>query len=796
MIFSETWLKKWINPKVKREDLLHCLTMAGLEVEKTTPVASCFTGVVVGEIVACKQHPDADKLQITQVAIGGDEVQVVCGAANARIGLKAPFAKIGAMLPDNFRIKTTLLRGIESSGMLCSDQELGILFSAADGLLELPADAPVGMDIREYLDLNDVMTEVSLTPNRADCLSMSGIAREVSANYNLAVTVPQYNTVAQTSEREFNVTVEAEEACPRFVGRVIENIDINVQTPLWLKQRLQRSGIRSVDPIVDVTHYIMLELGQPMHGYDLEQLTGGINVRFAKKEEKIVLLDGSAHILSPDTLLITDHVKVLGLAGIMGGQQTGINKNTQHIFLEAAFFKPEAMAGIARRYGLHTEASHRFERGVDFQLQAKAIESASALIIDICGGKAGPVTEVVAQQLLPLRSPVSLRKSRVFALLGLDIDNATIETMLANLGLHCQRITEDEWKVAIPSWRFDLAIEEDLIEEVGRIYGYDKLPESTCFKNDSAASASVKNTTQQCQEQQQILISRGYHETINFSLIDPLWQCAFDPQITAVTVQNPISAEMSVMRTSLLPGLLKSLVYNQKRQHTKIRLFETGQTFVRQKDKVIQTHWLGAAIYGSVMPEGWFSKAEQLGDFYDLKADLEALLQTVNSKDPFNFVQSERAGMHPGQTAQICNGNHCVGYIGSVHPRILKQLDIKGPVFAFEIKRDALTAEQVTRFIPLSKYPGIRRDIAVIVAHHVSAATVIQLLKQHAGQWLKDICLFDVYSGEGIETGKKSFAIGLTWKHPSRTLKDSEIDKLFDNLVNILEVKLKAILRK
>ncbi len=795
MIFSESWLKEWVNPKVNREDLLQQLTMAGLEVEKTVPAAPYFTGVIVGEVVACEQHPNADKLKLTRVSVGNDEVQVVCGAPNVRVGLKAPFAKVDALLPEDFKIKPTAIRGIESYGMLCSDQELGMNFAEQDGLMELPADAPIGMDIREYLNLDDISIEIGLTPNRADCLSLIGIAREVSANYNIPVTEPRYEAVTETSTRKFNIAVEAKKACPRFVGRVIENININVSTPLWLKLCLQRAGIRPVDPVVDVTNYVMLELGQPMHGYDLEQLSGGINVRFAKEAENLVLLDGSKHNLSSDTLLITDHEKVLGLAGIMGGQQTGINKQTQHIFLEAAFFDPTTMAGIARRYGLHTEASHRFERGVDFKLQTTAIERASALIIAICGGNAGPITEVVTTDFLPQRPSIHLRKSKVSALLGLDIDNTAIESMLSNLGLQCQAVAENEWKVTVPGWRFDMAIEEDLIEEIVRIYGYDKLPESLCScHNEMLSFSEAENLLQQLQIKQ-ILVSRGYHETINFSLTDPLWQQAFDSQTKAIKVQNPISTEMAVMRTSLLPGLLKALVYNQKRQHTRIRLFEEGQTFIRENNKTIQKNWLGAIICGPLMPEGWSCGQNRLCDFYDIKGDLEALLKTARHDSDFSFVKSTQTGMHPGQTAKIVKNNHCIGYIGAVHPGVLKQLDIKGPVFTFEIEKSALATVTVTKFMPLSKYPGIRRDMAIVVDYSVSAEAVINLIKQNAGQWLKDICLFDVYSGEGIEQGKKNLALGLTWKHSSRTLKDDEIDKLFDNLVNILEVKLQAILR-
>lgn len=791
MNVSESWLRTWANPKVSREELLHRLTMAGLEVDGVEPVSAAFSGVIVGEIVACEPHPDADKLHVTRVSIGCDEVQVVCGAPNARVGLKAPFATVGAVLPGDFKIKKAKLRGVESLGMLCAEEELGTALSDTDGLMELPSDAPVGMDIREYLDLDDVVAEISLTPNRADCLSLAGLAREVSANYQVPVCAPEISDVEPKSDRVFSVKVEAREACPRFVGRVIEGVNVEADTPLWMKQRLLRSGVRPLDPVVDVTNYVMLELGQPMHGYDLDLLNEGICVRYATQDEKVTLLDGSEHILTSDTLLIADQKKALGLAGIMGGKDSGINAKTQHIFLESAFFAPALLAGKARSYGLHTDASHRFERGVDSQLQRKAVERATALILSICGGEAGPVTEVVSGQFIPDMPQVKLRQEKVASLLGMSIDSSIIEPILLNLGLACKAVSESEWLVDVPSWRFDIAIEEDLIEEIGRIYGYDKLPVSSVPNQMNVVS--IPEASASLSEIRQVLVSCGYSEAVNFSLVDPVWQEAFYPDLKPVQLQNPISNDMSVMRTSLLPGLVKALAYNQKRQQSRIRLFEEGQRFIQQFDYIEQTHWVSAVIFGSQLPEGWTSEGKPC-DFYDMKGDLEALLDVSGAS--FTFEQGTHKALHPGQTAAVLKQEKIVGHIGAVHPGILKKLSVKGPVYAFEIEKEALLDGDVIQFESLSKYPEVRRDIAIIVANQITCEQVMSIVRTESGEWLTDVRLFDVYSGKGIEDGQKSFALGLTWRHPSRTLKDNEISDLFDNLVTALGNGVKATLRK
>ena len=794
MKVSENWLKTWVTPDVSREEMLQRLTLAGLELESVQPVAPAFSGVVVSEIIACQPHPDADNLTVTQVSTGDEQVQVVTNAPNARAGLKVPLAGTGAILPDDFRIKPAKLRGVESSGMFCGEDTLGLESDDDGSLMELPADAPLGKDIRNYLDLDDAIIDISLTPDRADCLCLAGLAREISANYpGTPVSAPMLRATSAGSDAVLPITVEAAGICPRYAGRIIENVDVSRQAPLWMKQRLFRSGMRSIDPIVDITNYVMLELGQPMHGFDLEQLKGGINVRLSKTGEKITLLDGSEHTLQPGTLLITDSEKPLAIAGIMGGDKSGINKNTRHIFLESLFLRPEAMMGKARSYGLHTESSHRFERGVDYELQNKALERATELILQVCGGKPGPVTEVTATEHLPENIQLTLRQHKISALLGLEIKNRDVETILRSLGIRVSTLTAETWLINVPSWRFDITVEADLIEEIGRINGYDKLPVSSLILPMRQVGISEKSIN--TKDVKKTLVDRGYHETINYSLVDPELSALFEPEKPPVLLQNAIASDMSAMRTSLLPGLIKSLTYNQRRQQSRIRLFEEGLNFVQQNNEILQTPWLGAVIYGHRFPESWLSGNEPC-DFYDIKADLETLL-AMGGQPEFIFEPGYVHAMHPGQSALIkSKEGMTAGHIGAIHPGILAKLDIRGPVYAFEIRCDALRDSIVTTYSPLSKYPEIRRDIAIIVDNSIASIEVTRILYEMGGQWLKDVCLFDVYYGENIGRDKKSFAVGLTWQHQSRTLKDDEVNQYVSNLVQALETEVKATLRK
>ena len=796
MKFSEQWLRRWVSIEADTQELVDKITMAGLEVDDVEAVAGEFTGVVIGEIVACEQHPDADKLRVTRVSIGSEEAQVVCGAPNARVGIKVPFATVGAVLPGNFKIKKAKLRGVESFGMLCAEEELGMAESS-DGLMELPADAPVGQNIREYLELDDKIIDVDLTPNRGDCLSIAGLAREVSANFLAEVTEEQVAEVAPAIDDTFPVKVEAPEGCPRFVGRVIRNVDVTKQTPLWMVERLRRSGIRSIDPVVDVTAYVMLELGQPMHGYDLSTLSGSIVARMAKPEEKLTLLDGQEVTLNKNgnekILVIADEQRVLGIAGVMGGEESGVSAKTKDVFLEAAFFDQITVAGKARSFGLHTDASHRFERGVDSELQRKAIERATQLVLDICGGEAGPVTEVASEVNLPKQREVILRSGKVESLLGVAIDNSHTEALLTRLGLSMESAGEGQWKVAVPSWRFDISIEEDLVEELGRIYGYNNLPTTiptALLKLKQVDEDKVKEA-----DLRRVLTGRGYNEAVSFSFIAPELHQLFDPSREPVALANPIASDLSVMRTSLLPGLVKTTGYNLNRQQSRVRLFETGLTFIKENDRLTQEPMLAAIITGDRYPEGWQTKAEVV-DFFDLKGDFEALLDVGQAADEFTFRKGTHVAMHPGQCAEIVRDGIVIGHIGGIHPSLAKKMSVPAGVFMLEVNLNRLMEGKVTKFAPLSKFPEVRRDLALIVKQSVAADELAQVMRDEAGELFRDVRTFDVYAGKGIEEDHKSLAIGLTLQHASRTLKDEEVNQLISSIISRLEREFNASLRQ
>lgn len=791
MKFSEKWLRQWVHIDTSTQQLVDKITMAGLEVDSVEPVAGAFTGVVVAEIVACEQHPNADKLRVTQVSTGQETFQVVCGAPNARVGIKVPFATVGAVLPGNFKIKKAKLRGVESCGMLCAEQELGIS-DAADGLMELALDAVVGEDIRDYLSLDDKIIDVDLTPNRGDCLSMAGLAREVSANFLADVIEHPVAEVAPVINDTFKVFIDAPAGCPRYVGRVIRNVDVTRPAPLWLTEYLRRSGIRSIDPVVDVTNYVMLELGQPMHGFDLDTLAGSIHVRMAKPAEALTLLDGQNVTLNDNTLVIADEHKALAIAGVMGGEGSGVSATTRNIFLESAFFDPITVAGKARSYGLHTDSSHRFERGVDYQLQKKAVERATALILDICGGEPGPVSEVASETHLPVQREVMLRSDKVTALLGMAIDNHHIEALLTRLGLGLNAQGEGCWLVSVPSWRFDIAIEEDLVEELGRIYGYDNLPQNTpsaLLKMQQVDEARVTES-----DIRRVLTARGYQEAICFSFYDPQLHRQFDPVREPVALSNPIASDLSVMRTSLLPGLVKTAQYNLNRQQSRVRLFETGLTFIKESGQLKQEPMLAALITGSRQPESWLGKAEPV-DFFDLKGDFAAVFALGQCAEEFVFVKGEHPAMHPGQCARITRAGEEVGHMGALHPSLAKALDVPAALFLVELHLSAVIAGEVTAFTPLSKYPEVRRDLALVVADSVTAGDVEHTIASVAGELLRHVNTFDVYAGKGIGEGRKSLAMSLTLQHPSRTLRDDEVNELVDRVVSRLQQDFAACLR-
>ncbi|WP_220814195.1 phenylalanine--tRNA ligase subunit beta [Pseudomonas paralcaligenes] len=792
MKFSEQWLRSWVNPAVSRDELVARLSMVGLEVDAVIPVAGQFSGVVVGEILSAEQHPDADKLRVCQVSNGSATFQVVCGAPNARAGIKIPFAMIGAELPGDFKIKQAKLRGVESQGMLCSASELQVS-DDNNGLMELAADAPVGQSLRDYLGLDDASIEIGLTPNRGDCLSLAGLAREVGAIYGAPVTTVSVAPVAAAHDEVRPVEVLASKACPRYLGRVVRNVDLSKPTPLWMVERLRRSDIRSIDAAVDITNYVMLELGQPMHAFDLAEINGGIRVRMAEEGEKLVLLDGQEVSLRADTLVIADHNRALAIAGVMGGEHSGVSGKTRDLFLESAFFDTISVAGKARSYGLHTDSSHRFERGVDSQLARGAMERATALLLEIVGGEAGPIIEVASAADLPNVAPITLRAERISQMLSMDMDGAEIERLLTALGLGVTAQGAGQWQVSVPSHRFDISLEVDLIEELGRLYGYNRLP--VRYPQARLAPQAKAEARAELPALRRLLVARGYQEAITYSFIDPKLFELFNPGVAPLQLANPISADMAAMRSSLWPGLVKALEHNLNRQQSRVRLFESGLRFVGQLEGLKQEAMLAGVISGSRLPEGW-ANGREIVDFYDLKADVEALLGYAGGADAFSFVPGEHPALHPGQTARIEREGRLVGFLGALHPELAKTLGLDQPIFLFELVLAEVAAGRMPAFSELSRFPEVRRDLALLVDREQPAEAVLANIREAAGEWLTDLRLFDVYHGKGIDPHRKSLAVGLTWQHPSRTLNDDEVNTTTQNIITSLEERFNATLRK
>ncbi|HHF0420958.1 phenylalanine--tRNA ligase subunit beta [Haemophilus influenzae] len=794
MKFSEQWVREWVNPAVSTEQLCEQITMLGLEVDGVESVAGTFNGVVVGEVVECAQHPDADKLRVTKVNVGGDRLlDIVCGAANCRQGLKVACATEGAVLPGDFKIKKTKLRGQPSEGMLCSFSELGIDVEA-DGIIELPLDAPIGTDLREYLALDDNAIEISLTPNRADCLSIAGIAREIGVVNKQLVNQPHFEAVPATISDKVQIDLQAPEACPRYLLRVIKNVNVKAPSPMWMQEKLRRCGIRSIDPIVDITNYILLEFGQPMHAFDAAKVTQPVQVRFAKEGEELVLLDGSIAKLQSNTLLIADQNGALAMAGIFGGAESGVNSETKDVILESAFFAPLAIAGRARQYGLHTDASHRFERGVDFELVRKAMERATALLLEICGGEAGEICEASSEIHLPKVNTVQLRRSKLDALLGHHIETGSVTEIFHRLGFDVT-YANDIWTVTSASWRFDIEIEEDLIEEVARIYGYNSIPNNAPLahlrmrehKESDLDLARIKTA----------LVDADYQEAITYSFVDPKIQSLLHPHQEALVLPNPISVEMSAMRVSLMSGLLGAVLYNQNRQQSRVRLFETGLRFVPDANAefgVRQEFVLSAVITGTAKSEHWAGKAESV-DFFDLKGDLESVLSLTEGGNRVRFVAKQFDALHPGQSAAIELDGQEIGFIGAIHPSISQKLGLNGKTFVFEILWNAIAARNVVQAKEISKFPANRRDLALVVTDSVPAGELIAACKQAGGEKLVQVNLFDVYQGVGIAEGYNSLAISLTVQDNEKTLEDEEINAVISAVLAEVKQRFNAELR-
>jgi phenylalanyl-tRNA synthetase beta chain len=791
MKVSELWLNEWVKPELSREDMCERMTMAGLEIESIESVAQPFSQVVVGKVLSVEKHPEADRLNICEVDVGAAKpLTIVCGAKNVRVGIKIPAALEGAALPNNLQITISQIRGVTSHGMLCSSKELG-LAEESEGLLVLPEDAPVGKSIWEYLTLADYVIDVSITPNRGDCLSVRGLAREVSALTQSSITTPIISNVKPIINDMLSIAISSPEACPHYVGRVIRNVKADATTPMWMQERLRRSGVRCISPVVDVMNYVMLELGQPMHAFDLSKITGNIKVRMASSSESLELLDGQTVQLTNETLVIADNEKPLAIAGVMGGLDSAVTLLTKDVFLESAYFTPQTIARSGRHFNLGSDSSYRFERGVDPKLQTLAIERATQLLLEMVGGEPGPVTEVIEEIYLPEFAAISLRAVRVEKILGMQIQNQEVESILTRLGFECTP-TQEGWSVVVPSTRSDVTLEIDLIEEIMRLYGSDKVPLRDTYsalrmlptQEDKLPLHIMRNT----------LRDLGYHEVITYTFVDSKVQDLLNPGKPPKALLNPITSDMSVMRTNLWPGLIKTLTYNLNRQQNRVRLFETGLRFVPQLNDYSQERVIGGLLSGTAFPEQWGVKSRQ-ADFFDLKGDLQNLLRLTLAGDDFTFRVGSHPALHPGQTADIYRGEKYVGTMGALHPSLVQALDLPNSIFLFELLLDELEQAKLPKFSEISKFPEIRRDIAIFVDRSIPVQKIQDTIRNTAGELLKSVNLFDVYQGQNVGENRKSLALSLTLQHGSRTLVDEEVADLIERVIVKLKETFAAELR-
>ena len=791
MKISENWLRTWVNPAIDSDTLSDQLTMLGLEVDDLSPAAKAFTGVVVGEVLTVDQHPDADRLRVTTVNIGtGEPLQIVCGAPNVRAGMKAPVATIGAVLPGDFKIKKGKLRGIESQGMLCGASEID-LEDKIDGLLELPTDAPVGVNVREYLDLDDNVIDISITPNRGDCFSIRGIAREIGVINQLPITALEVKEVAATITDEKKVIIETD-GCPRYLGRVIKNVNTKAPTPVWIERALARSGIRQHSILVDITNYVLMELGQPLHAFDGGKVEGAVHVRQATAAEKLTLLNEQEVELSEKVMVIADDNKALAIAGIMGGLSSAVSDTTTEIFLESAFFDQLHIAGRARSFGLHTDASQRYERGVDFELPLIAMHRASQLISEFAGGEFGPITIAEKTEFLPKRDAIELNQAQVDQLLGYKVESDFITDALTRLGCTVTVKAEGEWTVVPPSHRFDMVIYQDLIEEVARIHGYDNIQISLPVIDVKLAKYQDQFELAQLR---QTIVTLGYQEAISFSFADLKLEKQLNPAVNPLALANPISSDLAVMRSTLLSSLIPCVQHNINRQQSRVRFFELGLRFDYQNAASIhdlkQIPTLALIAVGSKTVESWHGKP-QIMDFFDFKGEVEEVLAAGRLN--FEYVRSEKSWLHPGQSAEILVDGQSIGYLGRLHPSLESALDL-GTTWVAELDQKAVLQTYVSNFTELSRFPSVRRDIALLINDKINVSEIQKLIEKTGGELLDSTWLFDVYTGQGVEDGKRSLAFALLWQHPSRTLEDAEIKSGMDNILQILEQTYQATLR-
>ena len=785
MKFSENWLRTWVNPDLSSEALAHALTMAGLEVEALEPVAPAFNNVVVAEVLEVVKHPNADRLNVCQVNVGeARPLTIVCGAANVAVGVKVPCARIGAVLPGDFVIKQAKVRNVESFGMLCSDKELGLAEESQGpstelrtGLWLLPNDAPVGKNLREYLELNDKLFTLKLTPNRSDCSGMVGVAREVAALTGSALKPLDIQTQPVTLSEQLPVKVSDALGCPLYCGRLVRGVNAAAITPTWMLRRLERSGLRGINAVVDVTNYVMLEMGQPLHAFDVAKLSGGITVRKAHKGESLTLLNDQTVVLDEEVLVIADDARALAIAGIMGGQGSGVETTTQDIFLESAFFHPDAIAGKARRFGLATDSSFRFERGVDFAATRQALERATQLLLEICGGNAGAISEVRGQ--LPARVAIALRRSRVARVLGIALDNNQIATLLKRLQLDFVA-NGDDFRVSPPSFRFDLSIEADLIEELARLYGYDNIPAQVPQSAMTMLQYSELQRPLACI--QQTLVARDYQEIVSYAFVEEQVERELCGNDDPVALQNPIASNLAVMRSSLIGGLVGALRFNLNRKQERVRLFEAGACFAKADNEYIQSQRLSGLAYGETQPEQWGAVTKPV-DFYDVKADVDALF----APQTLRFVAAAHPALHPGRSAQIFCGEQMVGWIGELHPHWQQQYDMAQACVWFEVELGALTQAKVPHMSEIAKFLPVRRDLAVVVDERITVQTLMDAMQHVSAPYVAEVALFDVYRGKGVEQGKKSLAFRVLLQDTHKTLTDSEIEPSITQLVAVLQ---------
>jgi phenylalanyl-tRNA synthetase beta chain len=792
MKISVNWLKEFIKLSDDAKAIARRLGAGGVEVASVAPAIPAFEKVFVGEVKSLEPHPSADKLKVCQVDAGqGKPLQIVCGAANVRAGMKAPVILPGGKLPDGTEIKQAQLRGVDSSGMLCSAKELG-LSEEATGLFELPSDAPVGKGLREYLGGDDQLIEIEITPNRGDCLSILGVAREMGALYGTKLEKPDVAPVKAANKDSFPVGIEAEAACPVFATRIIKGIRPDAVTPLWMRERLRRSGLKPIHPAVDVTQYVMLELGQPMHAYDLKRLDGGITVRMAKQGEKAKLLNSQSYDLQPDFLVIADKSRVQGLAGIMGGGESNVTAGTTDILLEAAFFTPAAISGRPRRMDLLTDAAYRFERGVDPQGQARAIERATQLILEIAGGQPGLTSVTTADKTSIKTQAITLRRARLALLLGIEVPDAEVGAILTRLGFE---VSPDKqgWSAVPPSHRFDIEIEEDLIEEVGRVHGYDKIP--ALQYPSRQGMERLPEARVDLRRLRQVLVERGYQEAVTYSFVDHTLQTRlYQTPEMALPLANPITEDMTEMRLGLWPGLLKVLQYNLNRQQDRVRLFETGLRFTLQTNEIKQENTLAGLVSGPEFPLQW-GLPDRPVDFADLRGDIEALLRPAGAVGRLKTEAKPHPALHPGQSARLMLDGQELGWMGALHPGVLKALDLPQGALAFEIRLGALLESKIPAFEPISRFPAVRRDLAVVVSEEVSAAELLAAAREAAGNLLQEARIFDIYRGPGIDSGRKSVALGLILQDSSRTLTDEDADGAMQRVADRLARGLGATIR-